>query len=54
MHCRPRAHPKGTPRLVRIGLTPIETENGDIWQVPRGQVIERDRIARLFRDGASG
>jgi hypothetical protein len=49
MKCRVRAHPKGTSRLERLALEPIETPSGDVWRVPRVQVVERKLIARLFR-----
>lgn len=50
MQCRVRAHPKGTSRLERVALAPIETPSGDVWQVPRAHVIERRLVAGLFDD----
>jgi hypothetical protein len=51
MPVRRRAHPPGTYRLERMSLQRIETESGDVWRVPRRQVVERDLAALILRDG---
>jgi hypothetical protein len=53
MPVRVRAHSRGTSRLTRVALRPIETESGDEWSVPRSQVVERSLIAGLFGDDPS-